>query len=78
MRKLIEILAEIRPEYNFADSNDFFEDGYLDSFDLITLVAALDKEYHTKIKGTDIVPENFCSLQAIQALMKGYGVENDI
>ncbi len=78
MKKIIDILKEIRPEFDFADSSDFFEDGYLDSFDMITLVAALDKEYNTKIKGTDIVPENFCSLQAIQALMKGYGVENDI
>ena len=78
MKKIIELLAEIRPEYDFAGSNDFFEDGYLDSFDLITLVAALDKEYHTKIKGTDIVPEHFCNLEKIRKLMKGYGVEDDI
>ena len=78
MKTIVEILAEIRPEYNFSDSNDFFEDGYLDSFDLITLVAALDKEYHTKIKGMDIVPEHFCNLEEIRKLMKGYGVEDDI
>ncbi len=78
MKKITDILADIRPEFNFTESNDFFEDGYLDSFDLITLVASLDKEYHTKIKGTDIVPENFCSLQAIRSLMKEYGVKDDI
>ena len=78
MRKILDILKEIRPEYDFTDSDNFFEDGCLDSFDLITLVATLDKEYNTKIKGTDIVPENFCCLQAIRALMKGYGVEDDI
>lgn len=78
MKKITEILTAIRPEYNFVESQDFFEDGYLDSFDLITLVAALDKEYHTKIKGTDIVPEHFCNLEEIRKLMKGYGVEDDI
>ena len=78
MRKITDLLTEIRPEYNFADSSDFFEDGYLDSFDLITLVATLDKEYHTKIKGTDIVPEHFCNLEEIRKLMKDYGVEDDI
>lgn len=78
MKKIIDILSNIRPEYNYADSTDFFEDGYLDSFDLITLVAALDKEYQIKIKGTDIVPENFCNLQTIRNLMNSYGAEGDI
>lgn len=78
MKDLVSILQEIRPEYDFKNSEDFFEEGYLDSFDLITLVATLDKEYHIKIKGTDIVPENFCSLQEIRKLMKSYGVEDDI
>ena len=78
MKQINEILKEIRPEFDFEESNDFFEDGFMDSFDLITLVATLDKEYKIKIKGTDIVPENFCSLQEIRRLMKGYGIEDDI
>lgn len=78
MRKLTDILAEIRPEYNFAESDNFFEDSYIDSFDLISLVSALDEEFKIKIKGTDIVPENFCNLEEIKRLVKGYGVEDDI
>ena len=78
MKKIIEILAEIRPEYDFTGSDNFFEDGYIDSFDLISLVAALDKEFKIKIKGTDIIPENFCNIEAIKRLVKGYGVEDAI
>ncbi|WP_296787154.1 acyl carrier protein [Selenomonas sp.] len=78
MKKIVTLLSEIHPEYDFLNSSDFFEDGYLDSFDLITLVAAMDKEYHIKIKGTDIVPENFCNLQEIRRFIKEYGIENDI
>ncbi|MBR3622882.1 MAG: acyl carrier protein [Selenomonadaceae bacterium] len=78
MKTISNILAEIRPEFDFSESNDFFEDGYLDSFDLITLVSMLDKEYGIKIKGTDIVPENFCNMVAIRNLLKGYGVKDDI
>lgn len=78
MSKIIDILQDIRPEFDFTDSTNFFEDGYIDSFDLISLVAALDKEFKIKIKGTDIIPENFCNIEEIKRLVKGYGVEDDI
>lgn len=78
MRKLTDILSEIRPEFDFTDSTNFFEDGYIDSFDLISLVAAMDKEFKIKIKGTDIVPENFNNIDAINSLLQKYGVKDEI
>ena len=78
MKKITEILSEIRPEFDFTDSNNFFEDGYIDSFDLISLVATLDKEFNIKIKGTDIVPENFRNIDAINSLLQNYGVKDEI
>lgn len=78
MRNLVEILSEIRPEFDFKTSEDFIEDGYIDSFDLITLVATIEKEYGIKIKGTEIVPENFSNLDAISKLLESHGVSNEI
>jgi acyl carrier protein len=74
MKPLADILKEIRPEFDFTTSANFFEDGMLDSFDMVTLVAALDKTYGISIPGTEILPENFCNLQAIQALLRRSGV----
>lgn len=74
MSKVPAILAEIRPELDFTQSVDFFEDGLLDSFDLVTLVAALDRTYEISIDGMDIVPENFADIDAIEKLLAGYGV----
>ena len=34
MEKLNELLNELRPEIDFSESENFIEDGYLDSFDL--------------------------------------------
>ena len=31
------ILKDIQPEFDFETSTDFVEDGYLDSFDVVTL-----------------------------------------
>ena len=77
MSKLQEMLEEIRPEFDFTQSTDFVEDGYLDSFDIVTLVSMLDKEHHISIKGTDITPENFASLESIRNLLGKYGASDE-
>jgi len=74
MKALPEILREIRPECDFTASSDFMADGMLDSFDMMTLVATLDKTYGISIQGTDIVPENFRNLETIGALLRQCGV----
>lgn len=73
MKSVIEILKEIRPEFDFAAADDFIAGGMLDSFDVITLVAALDKNFGISIQGTDIVPENFKNLETINALLQKSG-----
>ncbi len=65
MEKIMEILKEIRPEFDFSKSEDFIEDGYLDSFDLVTLVSELDSRFGISIDGLDIIPENFVSAETI-------------
>ena len=72
MKSLTDILKEIRPEFDFTASSDFIADGMLDSFDVVTLVATLDKAHGISIDGMDIVPENFKNLQTIEALLSKY------
>jgi acyl carrier protein len=73
MSQIEAILKEIRPEYDFTESEDFISDQMLDSFDLVTLVSELDKRYAISIDGADIVPDNFRNLTAIQGLLAKYG-----
>jgi acyl carrier protein len=70
----LRVLKSIRPEADYTSSNDFIGEGLLDSFDIVTLVASLDKTYGISIDGVDIVPENFKSLQTIEALLRKHGV----
>jgi acyl carrier protein len=74
MKSVVEILKEIRPEFDFETSQDFIVDGMLDSFDMVTLVSTLDKTHGISIPGTEIVPENFQSVQTIEALLRKCGV----
>lgn len=68
--EILEMLAEIRPEFDYTDSDDFIEDGLIDSFDIITLISMIEEKYDVKIDGLDIVPENFKSVDDIVGLVK--------
>ena len=73
-QKIINILNEIRPEFDFSDKVNFIEQGMLDSFDIVSLVVALDKEFNISIDGMDILPENFSSVDKIAELLVKKGV----
>jgi len=73
--KIIKILQEIRPEFDFSKDIHFIDEGMLDSFDIISLVAALDEEFGISIDGLDIIPDNFSSVNSIIELLKRNGVE---
>lgn len=71
--QIMAMLDELRPEFNFTDSDDFIMDGLLDSFDIISLVSMLEEKYGGKVDGLDIVPENFSTIESIIALVKKSG-----
>lgn len=69
-KKIIEILRELRPEFDFNEEGvNFIEEGMLDSFDVVNLVDELDSTYGISIDGVDIIPENFISVEAIENLL---------
>jgi methoxymalonate biosynthesis acyl carrier protein len=74
MNTVLEVLKGIRPEFDFASSEDFIADGMLDSYDVITLISELDQRYGISIAGTDILPENIRNVAAIKALLHKYGI----
>ena len=74
MKNVLEILTDILPESDFSGSNDYINDGLLDSFDVVTLVNDLEKNYGISIEGVDILPDNFRNAVAIETLLQKYGV----
>ena len=59
---VIKILTELRPEFDFSQEGiNFIEEGMLDSFDIVSLVDALDTEFNIVIDGTDIIPESLAA-----------------
>ena len=73
MERIYRILAELRPENDFAASRDFIGEGLLDSLDMVSLVSALEEEFGVLIDALDIVPENFSTAEAIAATVRRNG-----
>lgn len=63
--KIFSILKEIHSEFDFEGSDNFVEDGYLDSFDIVTLVSELEQTFDVIVDGLDVRPENFETVQDI-------------
>lgn len=69
--KIIAILSELRPEFDFSDDTlDFVEEGMLDSFDIVSLVDSIEETFGVAISGMDVLPENFNSVDAIIATIE--------
>lgn len=72
---IVEILTELRPEFDFTEDVNFIEEGMLDSFDVVSLVDELEEKFDIKIEGVDVIPENFSTVDSILALLKKCGAE---
>ena len=65
LQEILDILNDLHPEIDFKKENNLIEDGILDSFDIVSLVAELNIAFDIQIGAKDIIPENFSSGDAI-------------
>lgn len=70
MNLLLEILEDIHPDVDFENTTGLIDDGILDSFDIIRIVADVDEEFDVAIPPEEIVPENFNSAKALHELIE--------
>ena len=74
--KVIEILTELRPEFDFTEEGiNFIEEGMIDSFDMVSLVDELEEQFGIKIEGVDVIASNFSTVANIEALLKKSGAK---
>lgn len=65
MKKLLEILEEIQPDADYETCETLIDDGILDSFAILSIVAELEEEFDIKITPVDIIPDNFNSAKGL-------------
>ncbi len=70
MNKLIAILSDLHPDVDFATETGLIDNGILDSFDVVTIVAEVDDTFDVQIPAEELVPENFNSAQSLYELIQ--------
>lgn len=65
MEKLLEILESIKPGVDFKNSKNMIEEGLIDSFDIVTIVAKINEEFDIEFSVSEVVPENFATVETL-------------
>ena len=70
MERLLELLKGIRPDVYFENEMALIDDGYLDSFDVVSIISEIDDVFGVQIRINELDPENFNSAEAIWNLIQ--------
>lgn len=70
MEQLLELLKGIRPDVDFENETALIDDGYLDSFDVVSIISEIDDVFGVQIRINELDPENFNSAEAIWELIQ--------
>ena len=68
--KLLEMLIEIRPDVAFEKETKLFDDGILDSFDIISIVQGMYDAFDVEVNVDALAPVNFNTVDAMVELIK--------
>lgn len=70
MEKLMQILRDIRPDVDFENEKSLIDDGFLDSFDVVSIISEIDDNFDVQIRISELDPDNFNSVEAIWNLIQ--------
>ena len=70
MDEILAILQDLHPDVDFETCDTLIDDGMLDSFDIVTIIAEISDAFDVKIGAEQIVPENFNSAEALWDLVR--------
>ena len=69
MEELLVILEDIIPGEDYENSTTLVDDNILDSFAIISLVAAIEDNFGVVVSPAELIPENFNSAEALWAMI---------
>lgn len=70
MEKLLTLLKGIRPDIDFENEKALIDDGFLDSFDVVSIISEIDDVFGVQIRINELDPDNFNSVEAIWDLIQ--------
>ncbi len=69
MEQLLQILNGMHPDVDFTAVEDLYDEGVLDSLDMVRLVTEINRTFDISIPAEELRPENFQTVETIMALI---------
>ena len=67
---IIEILQDVEEDVDYEHETKLVDNRILDSFDILSIISALNDEFDVSIPAKDVIPENFNSAAAMRDLIQ--------
>lgn len=67
---ILIMLKELHPDIDFEREKNLVDDEFIDSFDVVSIIAEIGERFDVTIGARDITPENFNSVEKIAALVQ--------
>ena len=68
--EVLAVLKEVKPAKDLENTKDIIEGGYIDSFELLSLISALSDHFGIEIGIDEIIPQNFNSVEDMISMVE--------
>ena len=70
MEELLDILQDIRDDVDYETEDELVTGKILNSFEILQIVSEINDAFDIEIPASEVVPENFNSVSAMEALIR--------
>ena len=70
LEDVIDMLEDIQEDIDYQNCTTLIDDRVLDSFDILSIISALNDEFDISIPAKDVIPENFNSAAAMRDMVQ--------
>ena len=70
MEQLLTILNRLHPDVDFTEVDDLYEEGVLDSLDMVRLVTEISQTFDVTVPPEELTPDNFLNVESIMAMIE--------
>ena len=76
-KKILDILGTFNDDIPLDIKTNLLAGGYIDSFDIVNIVAELEESFNIEIIPEMIVPENFENVKQMSKLVRKMEIEHE-
>ena len=70
MEELLDILQDIRDDVDYETEDELVTGKILNLFEILQIVSELNDAFDIEIPASEVIPENFNSVSAMEALIR--------